>query len=409
MAFILEYRGLSRTLRSNKIIPPSKKRLSRGLLSICAALASGPTAATSDFLSDLVGKDSAGIGEALRVERSLYRGDGMRLDVLPIYLYEGEHFYLHSNRLGLKLNLDPRRRVDIFVSRRLESHPVEQAPDSLAGMAARPTESDAGFSFEQRFDWGNVFVEYLRDTSRTSGGSEVKLGYSTEASRGGLRLLPYVTLSARDSKLNDYYYGVLPSEATADRPAYSAGGGVNGAVGVNARYNLSPHWHLLAGLSATYWASTVRHSPIVSIPGVQLAGFLLKVGCPVINRLPHDRVVVFAMRDRLATGLEEDLIDAVLRPQKPESRFQALGQTVSLLMIQTLVINSLDSEYNANVTAFGQKDLTIQKAKDRHRLIESAGLLVVLDDLGKPKHGKSPAYWDRCTLPGHTRGETCRS
>ena len=273
MAFILEYRGLSRTLRSNKIIPPSKKRLSRGLLSICAALASGPTAATSDFLSDLVGKDSAGIGAALRVERSLYRGDGMRLDVLPIYLYEGEHFYLHSNRLGLKLNLDPRRRVDIFVSRRLESHPVEQAPDSLAGMAARPTESDAGFSFEQRFDWGNVFVEYLRDTSRTSGGSEVKLGYSTEASRGGLRLLPYVTLSARDSKLNNYYYGVLPSEATADRPAYSAGGGVNAAVGVNARYNLSPHWHLLAGVSATYWASTVRHSPIVSIPGVQLAGF----------------------------------------------------------------------------------------------------------------------------------------
>ena len=120
---------------------------------------------------------------------------------------------------------------------------------------------------------------------------------------------------------------------------------------------------------------------VVNLKGVQFASFPLKVGCPVVNRLPQDRVVVFAMLDRLATGLEEDLIDAVLRPQKPESRFQALGQNVSLLVIQTLVINSLDSEYNANVTAFGQKDLIIQKAKDRHMLIESSGLLVALDDL----------------------------
>ena len=120
---------------------------------------------------------------------------------------------------------------------------------------------------------------------------------------------------------------------------------------------------------------------VVNLEGVQFAAFPLKVGCPVINRLSHHRVVVLTVWDRFATRLEEDLIDAVLRPQKPESRFQALGQTVCLLVVQTLVINSLDSEYNANVTAFRQKDLLIQKAKDRHMLIESAGLLVALDDL----------------------------
>lgn len=236
-------------------------------------MASGPAAATSDFLSDLIGKDSSGLGVALRIEQSPYRGDGVRLDVLPIYLYEGEYFYLHSNRVGLKLNIDPRRRLDIFVSRRLESSPAEQVPASLAGMAIRTTESELGFSYEQRFGWGNAFVEYLRDTSGTSGGTEVKLGASREVSRGGLRLLPYLTLSARDAKLNDYYYGVMPSEATADRPAYSAGGGMNGTLGINARYDLSAHWHLLAGLSATYWASAVRNSPIVEDRPLQLAGF----------------------------------------------------------------------------------------------------------------------------------------
>jgi len=275
-------RPFAHTSGSDKIIatpliatPPHRftARLSSGIFLILAAAAFRPATATSDFLADLVRNDSAGLGAALRVERSPYRGDGVRLDLLPIYLYEGEHFYLHSNRLGLKLNLDPRRRVDVFVSRRLESFPVNQVPSSLAGMTTRTTESDIGFSYEQRFDWGNVFVEYLRDTSRTSGGTEVKLGYSRQENRGSLRLIPYVTLSARDAKLNDYYYGVMPSEAAADRPAYGVGGGVNGTVGVNARYELSTHWFLLAGVSATYWASGVRNSPIVDLPGVQLAGF----------------------------------------------------------------------------------------------------------------------------------------
>jgi len=232
-----------------------------------------PAAANSDFLSDLVGKDSAGLGAALRAEQSLYRGGGVRLDVLPIYLYEGEHLYLHSNRFGLKFNLGPRRRVDIFVSRRLESSPVEQVPSSLDGMATRTTESEAGFSYEQRFDWGKVFVEYLRDTSHTSGGSELKVGYGREQNRGGLRLIPYLTLSARDARLNDYYYGVTAAEVTTDRPAYSTGGGVNASAGLNARYDLSLHWHLLAGISATYWASEVRNSPIVDVRALQLAGF----------------------------------------------------------------------------------------------------------------------------------------
>jgi outer membrane protein len=213
------------------------------------------------------------LGAGVRVERSLYRGDGTRIDVLPVYLYEGERVYLHSNRIGLKFNVDPTHRLDVFVSRRLEGSPVESVPSSLAGVATRTTESEAGFSYEQRYDWGRLFVEYLRDTSHTSGGTEVKLGISGEGGRGGLRVMPYATLSARNTKLNDYYYGVRPAESAADRPAYTAGGGVNGTVGVNARYDLSRHWHLFGALSATYWPSEVRDSPIVDLQGLQLSGF----------------------------------------------------------------------------------------------------------------------------------------
>jgi len=207
-----------------------------------------------------------------RFEQSPYRGGGVRIDLLPLYLYEGERVYLHTYRAGLKFDFGSDRRVAAFLSHRFESFPVERIPGSLAGMTTRVPETDFGLSYEQRFEWGNVFGEVLRDASHNSGGTEWRLGAGTERRRGRLKLAPYLMLAARNARLNDYYYGVSPSEATADRPAYHPGAGVNGTVGLNARYDLTDTWHFLAGVSATLWASGVRKSPIVE-DRVQLAAF----------------------------------------------------------------------------------------------------------------------------------------
>jgi len=196
----------------------------------------------------------------------------MRIDVMPLYLYEGEHVYLHSYRAGLKFDLGSDKRVAAFLSHRLESFPVERIPASLAGMSRRTPETDFGLSYEQRFEWGNVFGEVLRDVSGHSDGTEWRLGAGTERRRGRLKLAPYLMLAGRNARLNDYYYGVNPSEAAADRPAYQPGGGVNGTLGLNARYDLTDRWHFLAGVSATLWPGGVRRSPIVE-DRVQLAAF----------------------------------------------------------------------------------------------------------------------------------------
>ena len=214
--------------------------------------------------------------------------------MLPLYLYEGEHLYLHSYRAGLKIDIDAVRRADLFVSHRFEGFPVDRAPGSLAGMTLRTPESDLGVSYEQRFDGSKVFLEYLRDASGTSGGTEVRLGTSAEENRGRLRLIPYLTLAARNAKLNDYYYGVTPPEAVPDRPAYHAGGGVNATIGFNARYDLSNRWHLLGALYATRWPGGVRESPIVE-SRVQLAGFggLAYEFAPVPPRRREDNSPLF--------------------------------------------------------------------------------------------------------------------
>jgi len=274
MAFILEYRGVFRTdSRSGPIIRHA--RLPRVFVACALALsaaAAPPAAATSDFLADTTEHGSDGWGIATRFEQSPYRGGGVRSDLMPLYLYEGEHVYLHTYRAGLKLDFGSGKRAAVFLSRRLESFPVERVPASLAGMSTRVPGTDFGLSYEQRFDWGHGFVEVLHDVSNNSDGTEGRLGAATEWWRGRLMLAPYFMLSARDARLNDYYYGVSVSEAAADRPAYRPGAGVNASVGVNARYDLTDTWHFFAGASATLWAGGVRRSPIVE-DRVQLAAY----------------------------------------------------------------------------------------------------------------------------------------
>jgi outer membrane protein len=251
---------------------PSRGAL-RALACAYALCAITPAGAAGDVLDGVLARrGSAGWGFVARVEQSQYRGGGVRFDILPVYLYEGEFVYLHGNRAGLKLALGPESRGYAFVSRRLENSPVQNIPDSLSGIAARVPENDIGLSFAQRFGWGSAYTEVLHDVSGVSHGTEWRVGFEGEQRRGALRLAPYLVLAQRNARLNDYYYGVSAPESTATRPAYQAGAGVNATVGLNARYDLGDRWHFLAGVSATVWSGSVRRSPIAE-DRVQLAGF----------------------------------------------------------------------------------------------------------------------------------------
>jgi outer membrane protein len=231
-------------------------------------------AATSDPLTGILSvPGGAGLGVAALMERSPYRDGGTRNDLVPLYLYEGKHIYLHAYRFGLKLYDKDDNRVDIFLAHRFEGFPYDRTPASLVGMAERGPGVDFGASYQRSGPWGDVYAEYLHDASGASEGNELRLGYNYEWKGKRWRLRPSLMLAARDSKLNDYYYGVRPEEATAIRPAYQPGSGVNGQIGLYGAYSLSERWRLLAGVAATRWANGVRNSPIVD-DRVQLSGVL---------------------------------------------------------------------------------------------------------------------------------------
>ena len=235
----------------------------RSLVPLACALFASAAAASSDPLSDVVPPGGAAIGLMPRVERSPYRGAETRYDFVPIYLYEGERVYLRSLSLGLKLGGTATGRFEVFLRHRFEGHPTDDIPQALSGMAHREPGIDVGVGGQVGGAWGFAFAEILRDASQVSHGTELRLGYKYPVRAGPLRLWPHAMLSLRSASLNDYYYGVRPEEARADRPAYEPGLGVVPEIGVRAGYQMNARWRVLAGASLARLPRTVSGSPVV--------------------------------------------------------------------------------------------------------------------------------------------------
>src|ERR1700682_888884 len=234
------------------------------LLALLLALAGPLARANSDPFTGIAAPGGAGIGAFSRSQRSPYRGAGTQHDFLPMYLYEGERLYFHSHSIGLKFGaVSSGPRSDIFLRRRFEGSPFARIPDSLAGMARREPGIDAGASAQIGGSWGIAFTEVLHDVSGASQGSELRFGYRYPWRSGRLWLRPHIMLSARNGKLNDYYYGVRPDEASAFRPQYSAGAGIAPEIGLYGAYSLSERWRVLAGYTISRWPASVAGSPIV--------------------------------------------------------------------------------------------------------------------------------------------------
>lgn len=251
----------------------------QAVLALCLSLTSGYAAAEvsndAPILAATIPEKTggAGLGVAMRIENSPYRGGGTRYDLVPIYMYQGEHVFLESYRVGLKFNDTPDSRLDLFAGYRFEGYPYDRIPAILSGMNNRGPGIDMGMSYQSREPWGTLFGEVLHDASSVSNGTEVRAGYRYDWTIDRLQLQPQFALAARDANLNNYYYGVRPAEATATRPAYMPGSGVNTEFGLSAVYRLSERWRLLSSVSAKRWSQGVRASPVVQ-DRTQLAGQL---------------------------------------------------------------------------------------------------------------------------------------
>ncbi|KRG42862.1 hypothetical protein ARC20_10635 [Stenotrophomonas panacihumi] len=249
--------------------PCSRSPLALATGVLCTALLAcmaPPAHAQDAMLGNLLedpGSGAAGLGFLGRIESSPYRGADPRVDLMPLYLYEGERFFLRSNTAGVRVTGDHAAGLELFVERRLEGFPEDETPDVLEGMETRNSEADLGARYYGESGPHHWDASVRQDISSTSHGTELRgsYGYLWQDDRWSVQ--PVLTAAWRSSKLNDYYYGVPAADATPDRAAYSAGSGFNLTAALYARYRIFQHWSLLGGVFVTGYSSEIRDSPVV--------------------------------------------------------------------------------------------------------------------------------------------------
>src|SRR5690606_20899699 len=153
-------------------------------------------------------------------EDSPYLEGGTRRDLLPLYLYEGERFFLRANRAGVKLWNDEagQDRLELFVGRRLEGYPEDRQPESLEGMRVRNTGVDLGLRYRLQRGASTWSATAMHDIGGISHGTEIVVDYSYVHRSGRWTWVPGAGAAWRSGDLNDYYFGVGEAEALDDRP-----------------------------------------------------------------------------------------------------------------------------------------------------------------------------------------------
>jgi len=146
----------------------------------------------------------------------------------------------------------------------------------LAGMSERKSGLWLGARAQAATGWAHFSAQWSGDASGHSEGQRFTLSVEHRFTLGELGISPRLSPLWSDGKTHQYSYGVPAAEATAQRPAYSPGAGVDIEVGLRLNYRIAPKPVLFADLGVRSLGSAVRNSPLVdrrSVPEVRL-GYL---------------------------------------------------------------------------------------------------------------------------------------
>ncbi len=135
----------------------------------------------------------------------------------------------------------------------------------LVGMADRKTSLDGYLNALLKTPVANITASLYQDIGNVSRGMSATIRFSHNFwVSPRFRLTPSAGAEWQSDKNVNYYYGVRPSEATIDRPAYEGTDTTNLGAGLGVNYRVGRNGSLLGNINATRLGSGITNSPIVN-------------------------------------------------------------------------------------------------------------------------------------------------
>lgn len=203
-----------------------------------------------------------GLGMAALAAQKPYRGIEPELIALPLPVYESKWWSVYGPSLSLNLpSLGP---VAFSLTTRLshDGYAASDAP-SLDGMRQRKDRLWLGGSGTWRTGIADTALEWMRDVSGYSRGQRVGISIEHAFDLGLFELIPRLGATWLDRRYVDYYYGVRPQEARAQRLPYRPGASVNVDAGLRAACRVAHRDWLFLDVGVDRLGAQIRDSPLV--------------------------------------------------------------------------------------------------------------------------------------------------
>ena len=207
---------------------------------------------------------SAGAG--VIITEDPYKGIDTKSQGIPFFLYRTERLSLFGPMIRYLIFEDDDWELDALTKIRFEGY-EEGDSRFLQDMDERKWTLELGGSLSKVFPIGDITADFSADILNEHKGHELRLFYSYDFGDAfnslALTVTPNIGLIYRNSKLNDYYYGVRESEINASRPEYNVGDSTGLMAGLRINYIYNENLSLVGIISYEWLGSEIRHSPIV--------------------------------------------------------------------------------------------------------------------------------------------------
>ena len=182
----------------------------------------------------------------------------------PLINYQGEGWSLGESGASIDLIGDEDTAVKLSAALTLNRSGFDDADSTVfSGMKKRDNSVDLGLAVNYKLGRGSLRASLMGDVSSTHKGYLFDVNYSQGVALLGGFFKPGIGLKIQSSGYTDYYYGVRPNEATANRKAYSADGAVNPYIEYSYSYPINDNIMLLQGANFTKLDTQIKDSSVV--------------------------------------------------------------------------------------------------------------------------------------------------
>ncbi len=184
-------------------------------------------------------------------------------NLLPAIVYIGNRVQIHGPFVQIGLLGSGRTRLAGTISYRQATYEEHDSP-ILTGMRNRRATAMAGLRLQINTKAGiNLSAGYQLDALNRIGGDEGRLTVARPIPWERFRFTPTISLNYMLPRLTRHDYGVSPTEATPERPAYRPGTALNPEIGFSVFAEITPNIMGALITSVEWFDKSIRQSPIV--------------------------------------------------------------------------------------------------------------------------------------------------